>query len=208
MSKPIPASSPPGITNLLLACLLALSAGAAHAQPPAASTIDRISRERDALNRRTDVMARLRLTYRSSGELTSTFEKMNPQSLYLRAEVDGAPLKKIAKGKKPKVAEGVQQGVLWVEATWTRPGTRFRAECQTDLQVGFQEVLILPYGGTDNFKCEIVTRLVPEQVFEEWSRGLGAEEAIALADCSGRHVSGSAGFWACVDGAGLSFPPG
>ena len=203
--------------GLALAILLALSASAGFSQstppvdpgigPGPISDIDRLSRQRDALLRRTDTMARLLLSYRGSGELTSSLEKTNPQGLFVRAAVNGTPIKKLAKSGKPKVVTGIEPGLLEVEATWSRPGTRFKTKCEASLQVGFHQAVILPYGGTDNFSCQVSPRLLSEEVLEAWKSDLKGDEVSLLANCSGSEAMGSPEFWDCVDRAGLPFPP-
>lgn len=197
------------IGALLVGTMLVLSTGGAFAQiGDPASRIDRMTRQREALKRRTDALATLLLSYESSGKLTSSLEKTNPQSLILRATVDGALVKGLARGRKPKVAEGIEQGRLRVEATWTRPGTRLRARCEAELQVGFQEVHVYPSGGTENFSCRIFPRFLPDEIFEEWNKALEADETLVVAACAESEEMGSAGFWMCVDRSGLSLPEG
>ena len=200
----------PGSKNLALVLLLLLPASSALAQsgPPQPSSIGRINREVDALERRTAALATLLLSYTSGGELTSSLRKANPQGLFVRAKINGTPIKGLAKGKKRKVAVGIEPGVILMEVSWSRPGTRLKTECQADLQVGFQEVLILPYGGNENFSCEILPRVPAEEILEEWKKGLDADEADVLAGCLESHETLSTGFWSCIDSAGLSFPMG
>jgi hypothetical protein len=167
-----------------------------------------MNRERDALSRRTDALATLLLSYRSSGELTSSLEKTSPQSLVVRVTVGGTQVKSLAKGSKPKVAKGVEPGPIKLEATWSRPGTRLKTTCEAELQVGFQEVLIVPYGGSDGFSCEVMPRLLPDDLFEEWKNTLEIYQARAAAECSQSDEAEGVGFWTCIEQAGIPLPQG
>ena len=207
-----------GRKSFLLVFLLALSTSDGFSQstpppdpgigPPPISDIDRLNRQYETLKGRTDTMATLLLSYKSTGELTSSLEKSNPQGLFVRAAVNGTPIKKLAKSGKPTIAEGIEPGPMEVEATWSRPGTRLKTKCEGLLQVGFQQAVIVPYGGTDNFSCEIMPRLLPDETFKGWKSTLQADEARLLADCSSSEAMGSPGFWDCVDRAGLPLPSG
>ncbi len=199
-----------GSKNLALVLLLLLPASSALAQsgPPQPTSIGRITREADELGRRTAALATLLLSYTSGGELTSSLRKANPQGLFVRAKIKGTPIKDLAKGKKRKVAVGVEPGVILMEVSWSRPGTRLKTECEAHLQVGFQEVLIHPYGGNENFSCEILLRVPADEILEEWEKGLDADEADVLAGCLESHETVSTGFWSCIDSAGLSLPVG
>ena len=203
-------------TGLLTALLLVLpgSDGFAQSTPPPStgigpgpiSDIDRLTRQREALQARTDTIATLLLSYKSSGELTSSLEKTNPQGLVVRALVGGTQIKKLAKGDKPKVATGIEPGLVEVEATWMRPGTRLKTKCETTLDVGFYQAWILPYGGNENFSCEIAPRSVPAETIETWVKSLDPGQISAVSECAGSDAVADNRFWACIDRAGLPLP--
>ncbi len=216
MLKTAPLKTAPLKSIVLLAALLTVLPAAARAQasrpplPPAGppiSDLDMANRLRDAGLKNTDYIATLELSLRSSGDLWSVMHKTNPQGLFVTVEVDGQLIKDISKNKKPKVAEAVGPGALNVKARYTRPGKRIEERCYGELTLGFQQVVFLPYGGIEGyFSCEVIPRLLPDDLFEAWKSGIAEEKTQAYYDCASTNPRGSAGFWYCIDVAGIPLP--
>ncbi len=171
------------------------------------SDLDRLTRERDT-NKRffSKTMATLHLTYQSSGDLKSSLLKKEGHSVFMTVEVDGDLIKGIAKNKKPKVQEAVRAGPIEVKGRWARPGTRLQTKCAGELTVGFQQIVFLPYGGTDGFSCHVETRILPDAVYDAWKDGFDLEQTGAYGACATQHPRGSTEFWTCIDQAGMPFP--
>ena len=200
----------------LLAVLMLLAAVTAWPQSgrpplpplgPPISDLDLANRLKDAALANTDYLATLELSLRGSGDLWSVMKKTNPQGLFVTVEISGALVKDIAKGKKPKVAEAISPGPLNIKARHSRPGKRLEERCEGELTVGFQQVIFLPYGGHEGyFSCEIIPRLLPDDVFAQWKESIAADKAQAYSDCASVHPRGSGEFWTCIDGAGITLP--
>lgn len=191
--------------------LAAVAQGPAGPPPlppgPGMSDLDMANRLNQAGLKQTDYLATLELSLRNSGDLWSIMKKTAPQGLFVTVEHDGALIKDIAKSKKPKVAEAVGPGVLNIKARYTRPGKRYEERCYGELSVGFQQVVFLPYGGEDGyFSCQVLPRLLPDEVFAEWKKGIAAEKTQSYSDCASVHPRGSGGFWTCIDAAGIVLP--
>ncbi len=163
----------------------------------------------EAHKRNTDSIGTLELSYRGSGDLWSSMKKTNPQGLFVTIEVNGDQVKKIAKSQKPKVQEAVPLGVFDVKARLSRPGKRLVTECYTELKVGYFQVIFLPYGGRDAyFSCEVLPRLLPDEVVAEWRKGFDADQTQAFSECATTNPRGSTGYWTCIEGAGITLPQG
>ncbi len=207
-------------TLVSLALLLALAPGTLEAQSPGGpeplgplgrpiSDLDLENRLRDAHKRNNASIGTLELSYRGSGDLWSSMKKASPQGLFVTVEVDGDQVKKIAKSEKPKVQEAVPTGVFDVKARLSRPGRRLVTECHTELDVGYFQVIFLPYGGRQGyFSCEILPRLLPDETIAEWRQGFDAGQTRAFSECASAQPRGSTGYWTCIEGAGIPLPQG
>ncbi len=173
------------------------------------SDIDLENRLREAHRRNADGIGTLELSYRGSGDLWSSMKKTNPQGLFVTIEVNGDQIKKIAKNQKPKVQEAVPTGVFDVTARLSRPGKRLVTECYTELKVGFFQVIFLPYGGREGyFSCQVLPRLLPDEMVAEWRDGFDDDQTAAFSECATAHHRGSTGYWSCIEGAGIALPQG
>ena len=208
-------------TYLLISALaLAVLPGAVLAQAPSGppplpplgrpiSDLDLENRLRDAQERNRDGVATLELSYQSSGDLWSSMKKTNPQGLFVTIEVNGSHVKNIAKGKKPKIQEAVPTGVLDVKARLSRPGKRLETKCFAELTVGYHQVIFLPYGGEEGyFSCQVLPRLLPDELVAEWKEGFDDEQKQAFATCASTHARGGTAYWTCIESAGIPFPQG
>ena len=174
---------------------------------PPISDLDLANRLKQAGLQNTEYIATLELSLKTSGDLWSVMEKNYPQGLFVTVEVNENLVKNVAKGKKPKVAEAIGSGPLNIKARFTRPGKRLEERCYGELSVGFQQVVFLPYGGDEGyFSCEIVPRLLPDDVFAEWKKNIAKDKTEAYFGCAGTHPRGSADFWRCIDDAGIALP--
>ena len=176
---------------------------------PPTSDLDRANRLKDTDLRDIEALATLEILYRSSGDLMTRMVKKNPQNLFVTVELDGAQLKNISRNKKPKVQEAVSSGLLSAKGRWSRPGKRLEATCEKQLEVGFQQIVFLPYGGEKGFfSCEVLPRLLADERFDAWKGALVDDQAQAYHQCAGVHPRGSGNFWSCIETAGITFPEG
>ena len=196
-------------------CVLSIllpAVAAAQASPPPLQSVGKPPSELRRLNR--DLanqesarrVATLNLTYRGSGDLTSSLVRAEMQSLFVTVEINGEKVKGIAKNKKPKVREAVQAGPVSVIGRWAKPGKRHETRCQGELVVGLQQVVFLPYGGPDGFSCRVEMRELSDEDYTEWKVSLDPDQAAAYSRCASQCAPGSAEFWSCIDGAGVPFP--
>ena len=183
-----------------------------QASPPPLGSVGKPASELRRLNRdlaaseSARTIATLNLTYRSSGDLTSSLVRAEMQSLFVTVEIDGEKIKGVAKNKKPKVREAVQAGPMSVIGRWAKPGKRHETSCRGELVVGLQQVVFLPYGGTDGLSCRVQMRELSDEVYAEWKASFDPDQAAAYSRCASRHAPGSAEFWSCIDSAGVPFP--
>ena len=199
--------------SFLLALLPAIALAQASPSPPTGtlggpiSDMSRMTRQRDTNEQyHSNTMATLNLTFNSSGDLKSSLIKNEGHSLFTTVEINGALIKRIAKSEKPKVQEAVKPGPIDVKVRWARPGKRTNARCTGELVVGFQQIVVLPYGGVDGLSCHVEMRSLPQEVYDQWKAGLDADQAEARDVCGSQHSRGSADFWLCIDSAGVPFP--
>ena len=196
-------------------CILSMlipAVASAQASPPPLQSIGKPPSELRRLNRDLEnqqsarMVATLNLTYRSSGDLTSSLVRAEMQSIFVTVEINGEKLKGIAKNKKPKVREAVQAGPMSVIGRWAKPGKRHETSCHGELVVGLQQVLFLPWGGADGLSCRVEMRELADEVYTEWKASLDPDQAAAYSRCASQYAPGSAEFWSCIDGAGVPFP--
>lgn len=158
---------------------------------------------------RTESFASLKLTFKD-GTLSSSLEKYMPNVIFVRAELDGEPVK-LARGPKPKSVEGLAPGDLVVEVERPLNTTRQRTECTGFLFEGEQEVLIHP-GGTEGVVCTFMASSTakviehPAEDLSDWEIGLTAEQFAIVGGCLNDHQQGSAGYWKCVEEGGVPLP--
>lgn len=173
-----------------------------------------LGRLRDAARTRDQSFAILTVTYRD-GTLSTTLEKKNPSALFVRAKLDGKPIK-LARGSKPAHLENVASGgELLVDIERPVFSTRQRGECVGYLSEGTQEVLIYP-GGEDGVACtfypvaeaggSVEVKAGSEEMISEWEKGLSFEQFELVGECLNEHERGSVEFWTCVEEAGVPTP--
>lgn len=198
---------------LVFVVFLPATARSQSSKPPLPALGPRISdlgletRLNEAAERNSEAIATLEFSYLSSGDLRTVMKKTNPQGLFVTVEVNGSQVKNIARNKKLKVAEAVEAGRLRVKARWSRPGKRLETECQGETAVGFQQVIFLPYGGDEGyFSCQVLPRLLPDEVVAEWKDGFEQAETEAFRSCAETLPRGSTSYWTCIESAGIPFP--
>ncbi len=175
-----------------------------------------MNRVRDAEERRAKQFAALQMSF-EKGTLSTKLEKFLPNILFVRAELDGKPIK-VARGSKPKILEGLAPGTLVVTVERPLYGTRHSATCEGYLGAGEQEVLIFPEGDSGigcrfRFTETVAIAAAPaasdevlREAIPEWELRLPFEQFAAVGDCLDDHERGTEGFHSCIDAAGVTDP--
>jgi len=177
---------------------------AAWGQTPGNSQLGVMNRLRDAARLRAESLASLKLTF-ADGTLSTTMDKYTPKVLFVRAKLDGEPVK-LARGSKPKKVEGLSPGDLVVEVERPLNTTRQRTECAGYLFEGVQEVLIYP-GGAEGVACKFVTVKASSEKLSEWERSLTFEQFEIVGRCLNDHEEDSPEYRECLEKSGVPLPP-